>query len=95
MRIDGTHGPESSGLRDARNEPKGPAASARNAPGSSSASSPQAIDPAYRQYVLQTLAGEEADAQAVAEARRSLASGELDSPEAAARLAQILLSRGI
>jgi hypothetical protein len=46
-------------------------------------------------YVRAVMAGEEIDEQAVAQARRLLQSGELDTPEAARRAAEALMRLGI
>ena len=46
-------------------------------------------------YIRQAIETEEMDAAAVAEARRLLASGELDTPEAAARAAELIIKLGL
>ena len=46
-------------------------------------------------YIRQAIETEEMDPAAVAEARRLLASGELDTPEAAARAAELIIKLGL
>lgn len=46
-------------------------------------------------YLRAAMAGEEIDEQAVAEARRLLQSGQLDTPEGARRAAEALMRLGI
>jgi hypothetical protein len=48
-------------------------------------------DAAHQAYVQKALAAEQVDHQAVAEARKLLASGQLDTPEAADRAAEAIL----
>ena len=94
MRIDGPdrpdiHGPAEAGngavrrggLTDAK-----PAASAEKADTLHAASQP---------YIRKAAAAGDVDLQAVAEARKLLESGELDTPAAAERAAERMLSAGI
>jgi len=53
------------------------------------------LDPALAPYVRAAMAGEEINQQAVAEARRLLQSGQLDTPDAARRAAEALTRLGI
>ena len=60
----------------------------------SPAGTPRSADAALP-YIQQAVACEEVDTQAVVEAKKLLESGQLDTPEAAARAAESILSLGI
>jgi hypothetical protein len=46
-------------------------------------------------YVRQALAGEDVNLQAIEEAKKLLASGQLDTPQAILRAAEAIIERGI
>lgn len=94
VRIDGTCGVEPHGAPDERvpGAAKGPQGSA------SEAASQQAggleVIPSQKHLIAAAAASEDVDARAVEEARAVLRSGQLDTPEAAARAAQALVDLG-
>lgn len=94
MRIDGTNGLPPQGTPEpaqpSQKLPR-PSDSADAKVGGDDLQIRSSLDP----YVRAALAGEEVDEQAVAEARRLMESGQLDSPEAARRAAEALLRDGI
>lgn len=55
----------------------------------------ETIEPTVMPYVRKALESDRIDLQAVAEAKRLLESGELDTPEAAARAAEKIIDLGI
>ena len=93
MRIEGTQGAGTNGL----NEPAGGVGKYVKAPPASAAKSGKAIefDSVHRAYALQAAACEPVNLAAVAEAQKLLESGQLDTPEAALRAADAILSRGL
>jgi len=90
VRIDGTQG---AGL----NDPTGGMGKYVKAPPAGDARGGEAIefDSVQRAYAEKAAARAAVDAAAVAEARQLLESGELDTPEAAQRAADAMLSRGL
>jgi len=52
-------------------------------------------DPAEKSYVQMVLSSEEVDRAAVAEARKLLQEGSLDTSEAARRAAEAIVNRGV
>lgn len=92
MRIDGTHGIDPRALGDAKAlSGKGFAAPAAAGDVAKTASSAPSRGP----LVQEALSASEVNLQAVEEARRMIASGELDSPEAIQRAAQAMTDRGL
>ena len=94
MRIDGTHGLEPQGLPEGNPSlPKTPH------PGdvdqAQSSAEDIIVSRSHEPYIRQAMAAEEVNTQAVAEARKLLRSGQLDTPEAARRAAQAILRLGI
>ena len=94
MRIDGTHGLDPNAPAEGQNAP------ARNTPKTASASPEGGVDgsqilAAQREVIAQARRAEKVDLQAVEEARRLIASGELDTPEAARRAAQAIIELGL
>ena len=83
--------------------PQGPGEAAESVRGPSRSGDPDTKIPADESqmrsvlapYVRAAMAAEEVDGQAVAEARKLLQSGQLDTPEAARRAAEALLMVGI
>jgi len=73
--------------------PKSPGSG--QAPGSKPEVGQEAIATTWARYVRAAMAAEDINEQAVAEARRLLASGQLDTPEAARRAAEALVNHGI
>ena len=94
MRIDGTHGLDPHNLSAAA-PPAGKPAPPADTPDAGTSSRPAGADPVLEAYVRQAAAGDEVDLQAVAEAKRLLASGQLDTPEAAERAAETIARLGI
>ena len=92
MRIDGVYGPGIGGVRDDNGTaPKSERPEAQGGAGGE----PTELYAAAKQYVLSAAGAEEVNRQSVAEARELLRSGKLDSPEAARRAAEAILSLGI
>ena len=98
MRIDGTFGYEAHGVAGKNGPANQPPAGQRAGKG------PRAVRPeagvevavsAHRAYIDKALAAAEVDAAAVAEARRLLDEGLLDTPEAVERLADAIVNRGL
>lgn len=94
MRIDGTdrpelHGPSASGSASPQSARPG---SAREA---AETGRPRATELACEAYIRKAAASEEVDLQAIAEARKLLEAGQLDTPEAAARAAEAIITKGI
>jgi hypothetical protein len=83
------HGPSDIGKGAAR---KAPLADARSA---APAEKADMLNAASQPYIRKAAASEEVDLQAIAEAKKLLASGELDTPAAAQRAAERILSTGI
>ena len=77
----------------------GPGRSDRTAkasgPGKGKASSADKAEGADGASLVQALSGEEINAKAVAEARRLLMEGKLDTPEACAKAAETIIDRGL
>jgi len=90
VRIDGTQG---AGL----NDPASGMGKYLKAPPAGAAKPAEAIefDPVHRAYADKAAAFDAVDAAAVAEARKLLESSQLDTPEAAQRAADAILSRGL
>ena len=95
MRIDGTYGPGVHGP-DCRTQGLPAAAAARSRAGARApdAGATPDLSPSESEYVRKAMAAEDVNAAAVAEARRLLQAGELDTPEAAQRAAQAILQSG-
>lgn len=94
MRIDGTHGLEPQGLPEGKPSlPKTPASGDAREPETSADG--LVVSRSHEPYIHQAMAAEEINTQAVAEARRLLRSGELDTPEAARRAAETIMRLGI
>ena len=94
MRIDGPENIGAHGLPD-ENLPKPSPAKSSDSGAVQPDSEVPTGDAAYRQYILKATATEEIDLQAVAQAKELLESGQLDTPEAADRAADTILSIGI
>ena len=94
MRIDGTSGLDSYGIPKDGNaaSPKPPKGAGAGESGGDYALD---LSPAVKDYVQRALAGEQVDAEAVAEAKRLLDSGQLDGAESISRAAEAILRRGI
>jgi len=94
VRIDGTNRPEVQGP-----SPGGGASpqSARSGGAREAAETgrPRTTEVACEAYIRKATGSEEVDLQAVAEARKLLEAGQLDTTEAAARAAERIVSRGI
>jgi len=80
--------------------PEGQGAPAGNTSKAASASSEGGVDgsqilTAHLKLIAQARRSEELDLQAVEEARRLIASGELDTPQAARRAAQAIIDLGL
>ena len=75
----------------------GAARKARSADSRPAATTEQAdmLNAASQPYIRKAAASEEVNLQAIAEAKKLLASGELDTPAAAQRAAERILSTGI
>jgi len=95
VRIDGLNN-QPQGVNDAaRTAAEAPRKHRQSDPaGAGSSEDPQLLA-AYRTYVRQAVTSEEVDSKAVAEARKLLESGQLDTSEAALRAAGVILERGI
>ena len=94
MRIDGPENVGAHGLPD-ENLPKPPPAKSPDTQAAQPDREVPTGDAAYRQYIVKATATEEIDLQAVTQARELLESGQLDTPEAADRAAENILSTGI
>lgn len=94
MRIDGTHGPDGSQAPSARGAGK----PAQPAPSLADALAPAGEAPIKGlslDQVRNALAAADASADRVAKAKAMLASGELDTPEAARRAAESIVKFGL
>ncbi len=93
MRIDGTQGAGPNGLNEAS------AATGKHVPPASVGAAKPAealeFDSVHGAYVRKAAAGDSIDAATVAQARKLLESGQLDTPEAALRAADRMLDRGL
>ncbi len=94
MRIDGTHGLDPNAPAERQGPP------ARNASKAAAASPEGGVDgsqilAAHRKLIAQASRADEIDLQAVEEARRLIASGELDTPQGASRAAQAIIDLGL
>jgi hypothetical protein len=94
VRIDGTdrvelHGPSASGSASPQSARPGGVQEAAET------GRPRATELACEAYIRKAAASEEVDLQAVAEARKLLEAGRLDTPEAAARTAEAIIIKGI
>ena len=92
MRIDGTFGYEAHGLGGksgalGQHAPKATESVERNA-------GVEVVAPAGK-YIAKALAAEEVNTAAIAEAKRLLAEGLLDTPEAIERAAEAMVTRGL
>jgi len=56
---------------------------------------PQTTEAVHESYIRRAIAGDDVDLQAVAEAKRLIEAGQLDTPEAIARAAENIVVRGI
>lgn len=96
MQIEPTQGSDPLGLPDGSRQPQPPGPAAHGAgPKPDETDRPDAAD--LQAYLAQASTGDEEAirAEAVAEAKRLLASGALDTPEAAERAAEAILTIGI
>ena len=92
VRIDGTHRPERMNLPEAVTPTGKPAASASVGPsGAAAASEPPKVEAHLQTYVDQAKEAREVNLQAIEEAKKLLASGTLDTPDAIRRAAQALM----
>jgi len=92
VRIDGTSGYDA--YRLAGEKPTAAQKEAKAPP----STEPQAgveVAESARKYIDQALAAQTADSTAVEEARKLIASGQLDTPEAIDRAAQAIVDRGL
>jgi len=92
VRIDGTFGYDAYRLAGekrtaAQKDAKAPTAATPNAG--------VEITDSARKYIDQALAAPAADSNAVEEAKKLIASGQLDTPEAIDRVAQAMVDRGL
>ncbi len=93
MRIDGTNNQQipANKITGADAQP----AKTQNSQGSAPAEQGLAVEPAVMPYIRKAIESDQIDLQAVGEAKRLIESGELDTPEAAARAAERILDLGI
>ncbi len=92
MRIDPTTGLEPRSVTDAKN----PAAAVRRAAEQIAADAAlPAVPMAHEPYVAAAQAAQDVDTSAVEAARKALESGELDTPQSIANLAQKLVKLGL
>ena len=91
MRIDGIFGYEPYRVSDKSKAGERPGKSSRSV---SAGPQGSAVSGAQSKYVNQALSAAEVNASAIAEARRLVASGELDTSEAADRVAARILDLG-
>ena len=93
MRIDGPNNMEIQGPTNASNKLTQPASTAGARSGAVDKLSD--LDDANRPYIRKAAEGDEINLEAIAEATKLIEAGELDTPEAIARTAEIILSTGI
>ncbi len=93
MRIDGPNRPEMPGQPDS-NEVKRQAARPTDT-SEASAANARIGEAACKPYIQKAAACDEVNRQAVAEAKKLLESGQLDTPEAVKRAAERIVSMGI
>jgi hypothetical protein len=94
VRIDGHNNIGAFGAADGK-EPLGSAKPAVTKHQDQVSQQPADVAPENLEYVKKASAADDVNLSAVERARKMLESGELDSPEAAARAAKSLLSHGI
>ena len=94
MRIDGTHNVDPRGLPEG-STPVSQTPRSKGSQGAGSAPDDQVILESPGPYVRQALAGEDVNLQAIEEAKKLLASGQLDTPQAILRAAEAIIERGI
>jgi len=56
---------------------------------------PETTEAVHQSYIRRAVAGDDVDLQAVAEAKKLIAAGQLDTPEAIASAAENIVIRGI
>ena len=93
MRINGTHEIGPRDLSNSPNPPSKPSRSADAATSSASESDPT-VESQLKTLIGKAKASEEINSQAVAEARKLLKSGELDTPDAIRRAAEAIIRFG-
>ena len=91
MRVEGTNGAHQQDPAGGKPAAPGPAPAR---PAEAGAAGGAEAGAARQAHVRDALACDEMDLAAVAEARRLLQAGQLDTPEAATRAAQTLIDRG-
>ena len=94
MRIDPANKPEIQGPLPGSNgstQPVGSGGVSRAA----QTGRPETTEAIHKSYIRKAVGVEDVDLQAVAEAKRLLDSGQLDNPEAIARAAENIVTRGI
>lgn len=94
MRIDPTNKPEIQGQLPGGNaspQPVGPG----DAHLTAQTGRPETTEAIHKSYIRRAAASEDVDLQAVAEAKKLLEAGQLDTSEAIARAAENIVSRGI
>lgn len=89
MRIDGTYRPDRANLPEATPQASKPAASQPGA--AQAAQAPSQVEAHFQPYVDQAKESREVNLQAIEEARKLLASGQLDTPDAIRRAAQAMM----
>jgi len=94
VRIDGTNRADAQGPA-AGGSASPQAARPGSAPELAETGRPKTTEVAADSYVRKASASDDVDLQAVAEARRLLEAGLLDTPEAAAKAAEAIIIRGI
>lgn len=92
MRVEGTNGAQQEGLPAGK--PAGAVPPRPRPTDVRPAADSTQVNPAEPSHTQKALAAQEVDLAAVAEARRLLQEGKLDTPEAARRAAEILIDRG-
>lgn len=98
MRIDGTHSPEANGVAPSTRGAARPASTAPEAIQPESQAVPAAGGEAKGlslDHIRQVLAAADRSAERIAKAKEMLASGELDTPEAARRAAENMMKFGV
>ena len=91
VRIDGTYRPERANLPEAATPAGKPAPSASAGPAEAAAPQPPKVEAHIQPYVDQAKEARDVNLQAIEEAKKLLASGTLDTPDAIRRAAQAMM----
>ena len=94
MRIDPANKPEIQGPLPGSNGSPQPVGSGGAQPAAQTGR-PETTEAVHKSYIRRAVACDDVDLQAVAEAKKLIEAGQLDTPEAVARAAENIVVRGI